>query len=152
MTLDLNWSRVFDYENVCEMIDPETGRRSSTPKVYVLGVLMMHVGINHLTHDNAAEFYTRIKLIEACFGGGLMQDNKGKLVGITAEDVYNHVGLTSNVSTYTTMQFYKHLRDDVVKELRRHYKHASDKRQAEIKAKVLESVQGDPELRRLTAE
>jgi hypothetical protein len=126
MTLNLDWQDVRDYENVCEMDDPERpGHRTSTPLVFVMGVLMMHTGISHLTEDNADEFFVRTRLIESCFGGGLMTDGKGKSVGITPADVHAHIGLKSNVSRYTTAQFYKHLREDVVRELRQQYRYAT---------------------------
>lgn len=149
MPLTLDWRDVIDYENVCEMDNPDNpGHRTNTPVVFAMGVLMMHTGIGHLTHQNAEEFYVRARLVEVCFGGGLLTKH-GETVGITPEDVYAHIGLKANVSTYTSAQFYKHLREDVVRELREHYRHIAKQREAEVKARVMATVEGDQDLRRL---
>src|SRR3954469_5495495 len=124
MPLTLDWRDVKNYETVCEMDNPDNpGHRTSTPLVYVMGVLMMHTGISHITEGNAEDFYARAHLVEACFGGGLLQGPGGKQVGITPQDVYAHIGLKANVSRYTEAQFYSHMRKDVVHELRDHYRH-----------------------------
>lgn len=150
MPLTLDWSTVINYETVCEMEDPDRpGKRTSTPLVFVMGVLMMHTGISHITHKNADEFYVRARLIETCFDGGLQRDSQGNVVAVTPNDVYNHIGLKANVSTYTAAQFYKHLRDDVVRELRQHYKYVAKQREDAIRERVLAS---DPELRRIAAD
>jgi hypothetical protein len=149
MPLTLDWKDVIDYENVCEMDNPDhPGHRTSTPLVFAMGVLMMHTGIGHITHKNADEFYVRSRLIEVCFGGGLLT-KKGKTVGITPDDVYAHVGLKANVSSYTEAQFYSHLRKDVVRELRQHYRYIAKQREDEIKARVMATVEADAELSRL---
>jgi hypothetical protein len=149
MSLRLDWKSVKNYEIVCEMDNPDNpGHRTNTPVVFAMGVLMMHTGIGHLTHQNAEEFYVRARLVEVCFGGGLLT-KRGKTVGITPEDVYAHIGLKANVSTYTPAQFYKHLREDVVRELREHYRYIAKQREAEVKVRVMATVEGDQDLRRL---
>jgi hypothetical protein len=111
------------------------------PWVFVVGILSMHTGINRITRKNAAEFYKRARLVEACYNGGLMQSGKdGSLVGITPEIVERFIGVTTNASSYTEPQFYRHLREDVSVELRRHYEARitvlEDERRAAVHASI----------------
>lgn len=124
MPMTLSWKKVKDYENVCE-IPHESGEGKGTSVItYTLGILMPHVGYGSITEANAEEFYVRTKLVEACFGGGLMQDGKGKLVGMTPENIYSHIGLESNWGNQYVSEasFFKHLRNDVMRELHEHYR------------------------------
>lgn len=130
MPMTLRWTDVKDYENVCE-IPHESGQGKATHlKTYTLGILMAHVGFGSITEKNAEEFYARTKIVEACFGGGLMQDSKGNLVGMTAEDIHAHIGLVSNWGDQypSTASFFRHIREHVMHELRRHYQATTSKR------------------------
>jgi len=132
MTLDLNWKSVKDGDDLCIIDNPERpGSKTTNPVTYVIGIMMMHTGIVAIPdRERAAEFYMRVKLIEACFGGGFIQklvrdDETGEetieTIGLSVEDIYAHIGLRSNVSAYTPTQFFKHLREDVAVELRQRF-------------------------------
>ena len=121
--LHLIWENLKD-PSICIVDDPDNpGHTKTATLTFTIGILMMHTGTGEITEKNADEFYVRAHLIEACFDGGLMRNHKGEVVGISPADVYAHIGLKSNVSTYTETQFYSHLRKNVVRELRQHYRY-----------------------------
>lgn len=131
--LNLTYTGIEDWESKVKLPNPDDkDKYIENPWCFILGIFMMHTGINNLTEDNAPEFYSRAKLVETCFGGGLMQrlkeDRSGaETVPLEASLVKEFIGLTSNASTYSEAQFYKHLRQDCARELRREYKALSTK-------------------------
>jgi hypothetical protein len=117
MPLQLDYRNIANWEDVCLVDDPERpGKRLEHPWNFTMGVFLMHTGIQSITRDNAAEFYMRAKLIEVCFGS-LFTNGDGTPRYLTTEDVVNYIGLSSNVSKYTTAQFFSHLRQDVIRNL-----------------------------------
>ena len=57
----------------------------------------MTVGINKITESNWKDFYVRVIHAQRARGN--------ESYGITAQDVYNHIGLCTNAQTKTKRQF-----------------------------------------------
>lgn len=75
----------------------------------------MSVDMKGITEENWAEFYSRVKAIEAAYGA-ICSSPDGDYF-ITIEDVKRRIGLTTNVATKTASQFFKKINDQVKKEL-----------------------------------
>lgn len=67
----------------------------------------MGVGIPAITKDNAEKFYERYIALQAIKGGDILHP-KGRII-ITREDVENHIGMRTNVSSTTDAAFNKKL-------------------------------------------
>ena len=133
--LHLNYLKIANWEDVCLVDDPECpGKRVEHPWNLTMGIFMMHTGINTITRKNAAEFYMRAKLIEACFGS-LFTNGDGTPRHLTTDDVAKYIGLSSNVSAYSKAQFFGHLRKNVIRNLTEHMESAL--RQAEKDAAMV---------------
>lgn len=117
--LNLNYLKIHNWEDVCLVTDPKSGKQLENPFNFTMGIFMMHTGIQTITRANAPEFYMRAKLIEACFGS-LFTNGDGTPRLLTTDDVAKYIGLSSNVSRWTTAQFFSHLRKDVVRNLSEH--------------------------------
>jgi hypothetical protein len=117
MPLQLDYLKIANWQDVCLVDDPERpGKKMEHPWNLSMGIFLMHTGIRTITRANAAEFYMRAKLIEACFGS-LFTRGDGTPRHLTTDDVQAYIGLSSNVSSYTTAQFFSHLRKDVIRNL-----------------------------------
>jgi hypothetical protein len=115
--LNLYYENIANWQDICTVDDPERpGKKRDHPFNFVMGIFMMHTGIQKLTRDNAPEFYKRAKLVEACTGS-MFTYGDGTRYYLTTEDVAKYIGLTSNVSAYTDAQFFSHLRKDVARGL-----------------------------------
>jgi hypothetical protein len=148
--LQLDYTKMNNWQDIVLVDDPERpGRKLEHPWNLTMGIFMMHTGIQSITRKNAGEFYMRAKLIEACFGS-LFTNGDGTPRHITTDDVANYIGLSSNVSSYTSGQFFSHLRKDVIRNLTETMESALRNQDAEVKARVMATVQADPELRKLT--
>jgi hypothetical protein len=141
--LQLDYTKIDNWQDIC-LVDTPEGKREH-PWNFTMGVFLMHTGIQSITRKNASEFYMRAKLIEVSFGS-LFTNGDGTSRHITTEDVANYIGLSSNVSSYTTSQFFSHLRKDVVRNLTEAMDYELRSREAAVKQRVLESVKQDPEL------
>ena len=124
----------------------QDGKTVEDPWVFVMGIYSMHVGINDINEKTAPEFFMRAKLIDACFDGGFMReykDGKAVTVGISFDVIERFIGVTTNASAYTEPQFFKHLRTDVVPELRRLYEHMRKERGRQIAEKLEATLEGE---------
>lgn len=131
MPLQLDYLKIANWQDVCLVDDPKSGKRVEHPWNFTMGIFLMHTGIQTITRKNAAEFYMRAKLIEACFGS-LFTNGDGTPRYITTDDVKAYIGLSSNVSTYSSAQFFAHLRKDVIRNLTQTMEYAlrQDEREA----------------------
>ena len=122
MSINADYTGIKDYKTVCWIEDEDGGTRLN-PATYALVVpFSMHVGMYEITEKNADEWFARIRLVEACFGGGLLAKD-GKSVGLTVEDIYAHIGLRmTGTMSYTRAQFMRHLSNELMPELSRQYK------------------------------
>jgi hypothetical protein len=149
MSLNLNYTGIANWEDVCLIDDPTIGRKVEHPFNFTMGILLMHTGINTITRQNASEFYMRAKLIEACCGA-LFTNADGTPRYLDTEDVANYIGLSSNVSSYTTAQFFSHLRKDVIRRSEETMEYKLKERDKAVRERVLATVEADSELRKLT--
>lgn len=99
-------------------IDSLTDDESATIEALIWAT--MAVGINHITLDNARDFYARVSFWEK-IAGAYRFDPNGP-VYLTPEDVLRFVGLRTNASPKTKAQFYKsawdcHIRWNVPREV-----------------------------------
>tara|TARA_X000000368_G_scaffold289012_1_gene229586 strand:+ start:1238 stop:1612 length:375 start_codon:yes stop_codon:yes gene_type:complete len=99
----LNWdlSKIKDkdfYEN-CYIKMGKEGKENYqlSPQTNHLIWLTMTVGINKITESNWKDFYVRVIHAQRARGN--------ENYGITAQDVYNHIGLCTNAQTKTKRQF-----------------------------------------------
>jgi hypothetical protein len=146
--LVLDYKKIANWEDVCLVDDPSSGRKVEHPFNLSMGIFLMHTGIQSLTRKNAAEFYMRAKLIEAC-SGALFTNGDGTPRYLTTDDVAKYIGLSSNVSSYTDAQFFSHLRKDVIRSLRQTMEYTLREQDKAVKARIMATAKGDTELSRL---
>lgn len=70
----------------------------------------MAVGINHISKENAQEFFTRVSAVEMLSGAYRISGDTGPLP-FTPEDVLRFVGLRTNASVLTKAKFLNRLWD-----------------------------------------
>lgn len=97
----LNWdlNKVKDCDETCYLRIGKEGEQNYqlSPTTNNLIWLTMTVGINKITESNWKDFYVRVIHAQRVRGN--------ELYGITAQDVYNHIGLCTNAQTKTKRQF-----------------------------------------------
>lgn len=123
--LTVRYNHIDNWEDKFLRDDPDDvtkTRKVEDPWIFVVGVFSMHVGINHITEDNAAEFYARCKVVEACTGN-LMMSPDGDVL-IDPATVERFIGVKTNAIAYTSAAFFRHVRDDLMKSPRQAYDNA----------------------------
>lgn len=108
MSLDWDVSKV--NKSVCFIGEGEERQLSGVTAGIIYATIP--VGIGEITDKNKFEFACRLEIIQDISGPYLV-DGKGKPVRITVEDVYRHVGLRTNASSWTFAQMMKGLRKSV---------------------------------------
>lgn len=138
MSLDWSVKNVKDFETRCWVKLEEdmpsrmlkAGDEIVNPVTETLVWLTVSTGMPEITEANAAEFLARTRIIEAAYGSMLSQRLDSGEIGdrpITAEDVYNHIGLYTNASKTTKADFVKRLYDTLVKKSRQDLDNAAKK-------------------------
>ena len=99
------------------------------PVTHYLMFSTMTVGMGEITKQNAPEFFRRIAIIQKIFGPATSYRDPldGSLVDIylTQEDINNHIGLKTNVSTMSKTEFNKKALDILEREALSSYTDAS---------------------------
>ena len=90
MALNWNIEKIQNYKKLCWNGD------NLNPITDTLIWGCMNVGMSEITNKNWKDFYLRINFLENMKGTFLTNEN-GKYY-ITKKDVYNHIGLSTNVS------------------------------------------------------
>jgi len=67
----------------------------------------MSIGMSSITEKNWKDFYTRMKLLGSDRSLLRRDENGGYTVPISAQEVKDHIGLMTNASTLTKLQFLK---------------------------------------------
>ena len=67
----------------------------------------MSVGMSSITEKNWKDFYTRMKLLGSDRSLLRRDENGGYTVPISAQEVKDHIGLMTNATTLTKLQFLK---------------------------------------------
>jgi hypothetical protein len=112
MSLDWNVSRVKDWEKVCQVGEGEDLRWN--PITQALVWHCMGVGIREITEKNKDKFFDRVQKWEKVHGPMLFAGAGNPPLYITKEDVYAHVGLSTNVTDKTDAKFKKELAEDAL--------------------------------------
>lgn len=138
MSLDWSVKNVKDFETRCWITLTEdwpsrllkAGDEVVNPVTETLVWLTVSTGMPEITEDNAAEFLARTRIIEATYGAMLsVRLLSGSIVDkpISAEDVYNHIGLYTNASKMTKATFTKNIYDVLLKKSREALSDAAEK-------------------------
>lgn len=118
MGLNWNLSNIKDNETLCwsklseDWGGMKAGEEILNPVTEVLIWLTLSTGIPQVTDKTAPEFLARVRMVEATYGAVLHdRDSCGNLIDkhITAKDVQNHIGLSTNASTLTKTEFVRNL-------------------------------------------
>jgi hypothetical protein len=100
MALDFDVSKIKDHKNLTT--DPEDPTKWSLPTQAMVW-LTMAVGIPEVTRDNAADFLARSRMYERMFGP--MRGNEAGPVYLEAQEVVDHIGLSTNAVPMTKPEF-----------------------------------------------
>jgi hypothetical protein len=100
--MSLNWdiSKITDWENVCF----EEGTKIQSLVTYALIHYTMIVGINEITEDNYREFHKRMSFCDLVEGRTLIYTAEND-VSIPLNKVKDHIGLNTNASEKTNIEF-----------------------------------------------
>ena len=111
MPLNYDYSKVKESTKVWEpdgTIDDEGNPQGHMPDVLnTLIWVTMSVGMSEFTEDNWKDFYTRMKIMGKDRSLLRKDKNGGYTVPISAQEVKDHIGLMTNASTLTKLQFLK---------------------------------------------
>lgn len=113
MALTWNVSKVKNYKVVTT--DPNDPNKWA-PVTRALITLTIPLGMNHITEKNYEEFFARVVATELVNGPMLYKVTKdGKVdTPITIEDVYAHIGLTTNASSGSKARFWNGITKDIL--------------------------------------
>jgi hypothetical protein len=111
MPLNYDYSKVKESTKVWEpdgTFDDEGNPLGHIPDVLnTLIWVTMSVGMSEITEDNWKDFYTRMKIMGKD-RSLLRRDKNGEFtVPISSQEVKDHIGLMTNASTLTKLQFLK---------------------------------------------
>ena len=115
MSLNYDLGEIPDYKNLCWLPDEvdEDGKEtfSINPVTRALTFHAMSIGMREITKKNWKEFFIRVAALEAVEGAFLHgfdeEEKKSFPRPITKEDVVNHIGLATNVTTRNASEFHK---------------------------------------------
>lgn len=95
MSLDINYKGVPDWEETCIQTDDE-GKQRLHPITQLIGFHTMYISLSEITEKNWQDFYARVSTWEDITGPQLTLTN-GDEYNLKPEDIYNHIGLSTNV-------------------------------------------------------
>ena len=115
--MSLNWTvdQIDNFEERCfitatkdePMSGIVKGARVVHPLTHTLVFMSMSVGLGCITTKSWRTWYARARAVELL--GGPFRGVGDSATYITAEDVYSHIGLTTNVSRETDAQWRKRM-------------------------------------------
>lgn len=120
--MSLNWSveDVEDYKNLCWIENPENpdGTKILNPITESLVFATMSVGINHITEDNAYDFFVRSGAAAVVYGDPITiwEDGNFTRRNYTFEEIKQHIGLSTNASVLSLKEFW----DNMIKGAKRY--------------------------------
>jgi hypothetical protein len=125
--MSLNWdlTKIENYEELCwnKNEDDTVKLNVVTESLIFIG---MAIGIGKISKENASEVYGRIAMYEKLFGATMcvFKGNGKEQVFITPEDVYAHIGLSTNVGKETEASFRKRMTDNFMRDQIRKFEYA----------------------------
>lgn len=132
MALNFDVSRIKDYaEKFPYRIDGFGGKAYWNVVTEAIVHIMMVVDMGSITEKNWKEFFIRARFYEKLFQP-LMRDENGKPRMITAQEVYDHIGLRANVAEAPDSRWLKRMFEN----------HALDMRYAMKEAKIPATNEG----------
>jgi hypothetical protein len=144
MSLAWNLTDIEDFENRCWRKAPADdpmrgiaqGDRILNPTTHAVIMISMMVGLPTITEKNWTTFYARAHAIEKLSGAYLSVD--GSPEPLRPEDIYNHIGLTTNVTRETDAAWRKRTLGGIVEDFARGARRWRAKAQDEALAVALE--------------
>src|SRR5262245_48425800 len=103
MALEWKVSEIRNYMTVCWIGEGED--RTMNPVTHALIFNALAIDIGHITADNASEVYARTRIMEAI--NGTLLTKRGENVPITFDDIQAHIGLWTNVSFKSRLDWAK---------------------------------------------
>jgi hypothetical protein len=101
MSLNWNISNIKNYEEICFSVDDD-GEKYLSGITEALIFHTMAIGMGEITEQNVSEFYNRASLYAKFFGNPIRyydeQTEKYETRRFTANEIKNHIGLSTNVS------------------------------------------------------
>ena len=116
MPLECDYKGIANYQKLCWRTCKEKGKDGAplyevAPTTYVIGIMMMVIGLSNITPANWGEVWWRLRCYEAVAGAMRHRTSKrGKDVYLTSADVQKHIGLKTNAG-------FRHTRSSFVKML-----------------------------------
>lgn len=107
MSLDFDVSKIKDYKDVTTAPYDVGGRKQWHPVTNSLVWWTIPIGINQITETNIDKVWERIQVWQALTGS--VMGNSEREIWLTREDVFMHIGLSTNASNKTDTEFYKTL-------------------------------------------
>lgn len=110
MSLDFDFRNIDNYKELCYKLDDDGEIIEMKAETNNLVWLTMNTGINEITEDNYEIFYRRVKYLEDLTGYYISEVNEetGERESlVTKELVKKHIGLSTNASKRTRLQFIK---------------------------------------------
>ena len=118
MSLDARYDKIENYKEICyvdRVIPASQGgdgvktQSELNPITYVLVFRTIPIGMREITEDNWYEFYCRMVAFDAIVGGPISEwpeeEPNPIYRSVTKEEVKQHIGLSTNASTYTDAEF-----------------------------------------------
>lgn len=109
----------FDHSAIPDEVKYLPGTNDLTVLTTVLIQATMTVGINRISDASAAEFFTRLRMMEWMTGASRYEN--GEPAFIQAQDVRSHIGLSTNATVLSTAKFAKFYTERAGEFLRRTY-------------------------------
>lgn len=112
--MPLNWNieKVKDAKNLC-FEETEDGKKRMAIVTETLIFATQWVGIDKITERNYEEFYYRLFLADASWGGSIKTKDLSNITP-SLNDVKAHIGLWTNACSFPRTEFLKRLRKRVL--------------------------------------
>ncbi len=104
MSLDYNLSKIQDWKNRCYIPCREDNTKVRVaPDTEAIIFATISVGMNTITESNWKEFYARDLMLQKLYSNQRLENM------LKAEQIRAHIGLSTNASNFTRLQFLKGL-------------------------------------------
>lgn len=112
MSLNYELNKIKNWEEMC-ITENEEGTILQ-PTTHALVFLMMNIGYSSITEDNWEDVWRRVYISEQLLGARRKQTFEGDTIDLffRPENIWAHIGLTTNVGTTSFQEFaYSIMRD-----------------------------------------
>jgi len=124
--MGLAWdiTKIDDYKNKCWVEVEGQDKRTLNPTTDALIWACMSINMRGITETNTEEFYTRYLMASHAM------ERDSRECWLTLEDIEDHIGLGTNVTTRTKAQFHKQIAQDVRDTAERQIRWDKEKRES----------------------